>query len=118
MQLLAASGHLEVARVLLDAGADQNAASQDGLTALIAAARHGHLEVVQLLLEAENVATAGGETALMAATENGHLEVVRVLGSRLELTRMRWSALPAQPLWWLLTCMVSCKIMEVVQLLR
>ena len=30
--LAAASGHLEVARVLLDAGADHNAASQDGLT--------------------------------------------------------------------------------------
>ena len=119
--LAAASGHLEVARVLLDAGADHNAASQDGLTALIAAARHGHLEVVQLLLEAgsdKKVATQGGETALMAATENGHLEVVRVLCSRLELTRMRWGALPAQPLWWLLTCMVSWKIMEVVQLLR
>ncbi|CAK9019884.1 unnamed protein product [Durusdinium trenchii] len=78
----AALGYLEVVRMLLEAGAEKNAATQDGETALMAAARDGHLEVVQVLLEAgaeKNAATQDGETALMAAARDGHLEVVQVL---------------------------------------
>ena len=45
-------GHLEVVRLLLEAGADQNAAMQDRETALMVAAVKavkGHLEVAQVL---------------------------------------------------------------------
>ena len=45
-------GHLEVVRLLFEAGADKDAADTDGSTALRFAARNGHLEVVQLLREA------------------------------------------------------------------
>ncbi|CAK9099458.1 unnamed protein product [Durusdinium trenchii] len=82
MFVAAERGHLEVVRLLLEAGANQNAARANGTTALKDAARNGHLEVVRLLLEAgadKNAAQVNGTTALMAAAEHGHLEVVRLL---------------------------------------
>ena len=48
--LAAMGGHLEVVRLLLEAGADLNL--QDEATALTPAAFNGQLEVVQLLLKA------------------------------------------------------------------
>ena len=82
MILAAKRGHLEVVQLLLEAGADQNAAGKNRATALLAAAQSGHSEVVQLLLQAgadKNAATQGGETALMAASESDHLAVVQLL---------------------------------------
>ncbi|CAK9064066.1 unnamed protein product [Durusdinium trenchii] len=76
-------GHLEVVCLLLEAGADKNAAGEFfGGTALRAAATRGHLEVVRLLLRAgadKNAATTDREKALMGAAEHGHLDVVRLL---------------------------------------
>ena len=48
----AKGGHLEVVRLLLEAGADKNADRPDGVTALMLAAYNEHLEVVRLLLDA------------------------------------------------------------------
>ena len=82
MNVAAERGHLGVVQLLLEAGADKDAAKADGVTALMAAALKGHLEVVRLLLEAgadKNVARADGATALMGAAQNGCLEVVRLL---------------------------------------
>ena len=70
MSSAAAHGYLEVVRLLLEAGADQNAEQQDGSTALMAAAQNGHLQVVRVLLEAgadKNAAMQNGATALMMA---------------------------------------------------
>ena len=78
----AEQGHLEVVRLLLEAGADKNAAKQYGTTALMLAAHNGHLEVVRVLLEAgadKNAARQDEATALMIAAQDGHLEVVQVL---------------------------------------
>mmetsp|Transcript_42109 Transcript_42109/g.134590 ORF Transcript_42109/g.134590 Transcript_42109/m.134590 type:complete len:151 (-) Transcript_42109:1259-1711(-) len=69
-----------MARLLIDAGADLERATEEGYTALTAAARQGHMEVVRLLL----AANAGGRdqegrTALVAATEGRQKAVVREL---------------------------------------
>jgi hypothetical protein len=67
---------------LLSAGADVNAKTLDGDTALMLAARTGHAGIVQALLftgadvEAKN---RYGETAVMLAAEEGHLDIVRML---------------------------------------
>ena len=43
--------HLEVVRLLCEAGADKDKADQDGHTSLILASQAGHLEMVRLLSE-------------------------------------------------------------------
>ena len=58
---------MEVVRLLLEAGADKDAATTHGVTALLYATHNGHLEVVRLLLEAgadTEAATIDGATAL------------------------------------------------------
>ncbi|CAK9100631.1 unnamed protein product [Durusdinium trenchii] len=82
--LAASCGHLEVVRLLLEAGADKDAADTDGSTALQFAAGKGHchLKVVRLLLEAgadKDAADTDGSTALHFAARNGHLKVVQLL---------------------------------------
>ena len=60
-------GHLEVVRLLLEAGADQNSTAAGETAALFIAAQGGHIGIVQLLVEAgagRDAATAGGATAL------------------------------------------------------
>ena len=50
---LASQGnHVEVLRLLLEAGADKNFATKTGITALMHASQEGHVEVSRLLLEA------------------------------------------------------------------
>ena len=58
-------------QLLLQAGADVNAAAKDGLTALIYAGAKGHVDVVQLLLQ------AGAH--VNAEDTNGHAEIARLL---------------------------------------
>ena len=80
--LAASLGHLEVVRLLLEAGADKHAVDTEGDTALSAAAQEGHLEVVRMLLEAgadKEAALTDGATALHFAAQDGHFEVVRLL---------------------------------------
>ncbi|CAK8994192.1 unnamed protein product [Durusdinium trenchii] len=82
--LAASCGHLEVVRLLLEAGVDKDAADTDGWTALHIAAENGHSEVVRLLLEAGADKDAAdihfnGWTALHFSARNGHLEVARLL---------------------------------------
>jgi ankyrin repeat protein len=60
------------------AGADLNAASENGTTPLIAASRGGHLEVVKLLLANKvdlNAALESGETALDIALKNQNTDI-------------------------------------------
>jgi ankyrin repeat protein len=75
-------GRVDDVRTLLDEGADVEAKTERGLTALGFAAARGHIEVVRLLLEQGadvEAKTEGGLTALMAAAALGHIEVVRLL---------------------------------------
>ena len=69
---------------LLAAGADKDKADHISHTALIWAAREGHVETVQLLLSSgadrNKVALVGGmHTALSYATRGGHQEIVQLL---------------------------------------
>ena len=84
--------HLEVVRLLLEAGADHNAAEANETTALMAAAFNGHLKVVRLLLEAgadQNAATQDG-TTVVARGECGRA-LCRQFATAVErMVRWKW----------------------------
>ncbi|EOD11325.1 hypothetical protein EMIHUDRAFT_357793 [Emiliania huxleyi CCMP1516] len=69
-------GQLEIARLLLEAGADVNQAKQNGATPLFAACHFGHLEVAKLLSSygASRAATPLG-TPEEAANSRGHADL-------------------------------------------
>ena len=74
-------GDLDSTRLLLEAGANVNAASADGNSALVVAAFGGQEQVVSLLLEAgaDPNAADGGFTSLHAAVLSGNLQAVNAL---------------------------------------
>jgi ankyrin repeat protein len=43
-------GHVEIAKLLLEAGADANASDRDGITALMRAQKTGRQDLIELLL--------------------------------------------------------------------
>ncbi|MCJ1439073.1 hypothetical protein MMC27_008464 [Xylographa pallens] len=79
----ACRGLLEISRLLLDAGANVNAVSNEGTTPLKEAAQIGATEVVQLLIErGANLDLAPSiweDGPLIVAAGKDHIEVVRVL---------------------------------------
>jgi len=78
----AARGHEEVARVLLDAGADVSAQRGDGFTALILSVFFGHESVVRLLVERgadAHARTSLGTTAARWAASRGFEEMADLL---------------------------------------
>ena len=79
----AVSGHVEVVRSLLEAGALPDRDEElDWRTPLHVAAEQGNLEVVHLLLEARakvDRPSINSETALHLATESDHVAVVQML---------------------------------------
>ena len=75
-------GYVEIVRLLLQAGADTDAADNEGDRALFWACEEGHVEIVRLLLEAgadTDVADRNGYTAFFWASGEGHDEIVRLL---------------------------------------
>lgn len=78
----AKNGDLLRVKTLFTKGADVNAKTSYGLTALMLASQEGHLDVVQVLLAkgaGVNVKSYNGGIALMLASEEGHLDVAQVL---------------------------------------
>jgi ankyrin repeat protein len=76
---------VEVANLLLRAGANVDAADDHGVTPLWLACLNGSAAMVKALLEAHanvNSATLVGETPLMMAAHTGNVEVVRLLLAR------------------------------------
>lgn len=82
LEIASASGHLRVAQVLLDAGADVNAQASDHCNALICASIFGSLETTKLLLQHgadASLVDDDQETALDVSCYKGHLDVVKAL---------------------------------------
>ena len=70
-------GSIEVARVLLDAGAEVNQISRYGWSPLLAATQNRNYQLAKFLLERGadvNIANKGGWTPLYLATDNRNLE--------------------------------------------
>jgi ankyrin repeat protein len=85
LHIAAINGNLQIAAILIKAGARIDARDNLGDTPLLYAAEHGHLEMAKLLIDvgaqvdAEN---KNGMTALMAAAKGGDVEMVRTLLAR------------------------------------
>ena len=74
--------HADITRGLIEAGADVNATSNDGRTALMLAASSGLIDIVKILLDNKanvNLATEDGWTALTYAVDHGYLDMVKTL---------------------------------------
>lgn len=79
LMMAALKGHLELARRLIERGADVN---KPGWAPLHYAATHGHLELMQLLLDEHayiDAESPNGSTPLMMAALYGSAESVRLL---------------------------------------
>jgi ankyrin repeat protein len=75
-------GIVEIARWLLDHGANPNSQEYDHSTPLHLAAAQGHLELVLTLLEHGvdlNAMNTNNRTPLHEASERGHIDIVRLL---------------------------------------
>ena len=74
--------HVEVVKLLIEAGANLNTRTNGGSTALIWASYYNYGEVIKLLIEAGanlNIRDNWGRTALIRASYGNHIEVVKLL---------------------------------------
>ena len=81
LMLAAEYGFLDIARLLIEKGADINIKNKDGNTVLMIASKEGHIEIVNLLIEKGadiNITNKDGNTALMIACLKEHLDVANV----------------------------------------
>ncbi|MBC7913566.1 MAG: ankyrin repeat domain-containing protein, partial [Pyrinomonadaceae bacterium] len=77
-----AANNSDIAKILLEAGADVNVSQLSGLTPLHSAAHHGNIELIILLLEAGASVTAKtdeGKTAAELALASGFTELAKIL---------------------------------------
>ena len=76
-------GYEDVAALLLENGADANATTSSGMSALHWAARNGHIRLVELLLRQENIRRnskdSNDQTPMLGAAENGFVDIVKLL---------------------------------------
>ena len=81
--MAACYGHMEIARLLLEHGADPNRGRQN-FTPLHQASMHGHIDMVRLLLEnnANKIKreSLDDRSPLDVAHDYGHTNIARLLG--------------------------------------
>ena len=85
LHLTSRQGHVDVARMLVERGADVSAQAEDGWTPLHWASSRGHVDVARMFVErgADVSAQAeGGWTPLQLASSRGHVDVARMLVER------------------------------------
>ncbi len=91
IMLAVSHGRLDMAQLLVEAGADVNIRDEDGSTALMCAAEHGHMEIVKYLLQQPDTDVLAkdndGLTALAVAMEAGHRDVGVILYASMSLSR-------------------------------
>jgi hypothetical protein len=76
------SDHIEIVRLLVEAGANKDKAGTNGFTPLYAACQKGHIKVVRLLVEAgadKEKAANNGHTPLHRAAFHGHDAICMLL---------------------------------------
>ena len=105
-------GHLDIAKLLLQKGANVNFVNNLNQTALMKAAEGGNVEVVNLLLEhGANCDTVAidTKTALILACEQGSIEVVEALLVKTEFkeTEGFFNGIPGLRSWWKFSCTLS-----------
>jgi ankyrin repeat protein len=107
---------LEIADLLIAAGADINAADDRGVTPLALACVNGSASMATKLLDARadpNRARSTGETPLMTASYTGNVEVVRILVAHHADVNANGIASKQTPLMWA----ISEKHPDIVRLL-
>jgi hypothetical protein len=99
----AMNGHVEIARLLLQNGAEVNARSKGGSTSLHFAAFHGHVDILHLLVENgadREVQDNDGERALHWVAYSGHLPFIQELISRYHVNINARENNGETALWW------------------
>jgi len=82
LSLASEKGHVDLARMLIDLGADVSAQTDDGWTALHLASENGHVDLARMLIDLGadvSAQTKYGTTALHWASHNGHVDLARML---------------------------------------
>ncbi|RDW85731.1 hypothetical protein BP5796_04056 [Coleophoma crateriformis] len=82
LHLASEDGHINIVKLLVEKGADINAADMNGRTLLYRASENGHIDVVKLLLEKGadvNATDKNGWTPLCTASQHRHIDVVKLL---------------------------------------
>ncbi len=93
----------DIARLLINAGANPNAETRYGLTPLIQAAMNGNSEMISMLLDAgadANAMTPAGDNAILNASKTGAAEGVLALIEAGANVNSRDSYLFQTPLMW------------------
>ena len=82
LKLACANGHIKIAELLIEKGADVNAEGNEGGTPLYIVADAGHKEIAKLLIANGadvNAEDEFGETPLHRAAREGHKEIAELL---------------------------------------